>query len=563
MIRGRFLALLVFISPVLHAQEYCLALRGNGELMSAHWGAMANLTEKLGMPVAQAGGSSASITMMMNEAVASNKFIIQASNEQRKRRASLLYKSMEGFAEYLTTTPEWRDFLALYQGASSATSTDWLQQLQKVLEQAAKMEREQLNAFLGQNLELVKRNYNVGTRLGLISETNYAPLMNALKRISAGDLSSAAEDVARAKFYAAELKETIRVFGSFNAKTDANLFFRPGLVDFTRFGEQVGRMAQFYSALSSGSAEDLQWEEFFKNCAETTGGMLWSEIAASKPECPARLNGMIKNFLGPGAKPNFSDRFAGLQLKSYPTTSVIVGEGIEEVLRGMKNYATERSSDFGFRFYLSNPENIKFGYWGDDETLARINLALPKDTDEKSRRFMALGQASWKTILGLSPAEPGLASMQAFLHNGKTLISAGGWSDLHPVMILRAAGCKNVIYVTRRGGESPFAQGVARRLFSTKENDPAAEEILNKLYSMDNPRSSMRQSLDQADAVLCTDWNRFLIKDGIKEMIRDSYRASPYFVRNASAFAGAPLIPQLNPRDTTPTDGKLTYEGCF
>jgi len=119
-----------------------------------------------------------------------------------------------------------------------------------------------------------------------------------------------------------------------------------------------------------------------------------------------------------------------------------------------------------------------------------------------------------------------------------------------------------VIYVTRRGGESPFAQGVAKRLFSTKENDTNADLLLRKLYDLGNPQSSMRQSLDQADAVLCTDWNRFDIKAGVKDMIRDSYRSSPYFVRNPRAFVGVSLIPQLNPRDVT-AEGKPVYEGCF
>ena len=121
------------------------------------------------------------------------------------------------------------------------------------------------------------------------------------------------------------------------------------------------------------------------------------------------------------------------------------------------------------------------------------------------------------------------------------------------MQVLKAAGCENVIYVTRRGGESPFAQGVARRLLRS-------EETLRALYDLDDPLSSMRQALVKADAVLCTDWNRFNVRNGVKDMIRDAYRGSPFFVRNRATFSG--LSPQLNPRDTTP-DGKPTFEGCF
>ncbi len=221
MIRARLLALLFVLSPALHAQDYCLALRGNGELMPAHWGAMANLVEKMGLPVAQSGGSSASITLMMNEAVAANKFLAGVSGQEQKNRAALLYKSFEGFAEYLTTTPEWRDFITLYTRAKSVGGNDWMNELQKILEQASKTEEKALPTFLAQNLELLKKNYRTGVRLGLISEKNYEPLFSALKRLSEGSSVEPAADLVDAKFYADELKETIRVFGAFNAEPDA------------------------------------------------------------------------------------------------------------------------------------------------------------------------------------------------------------------------------------------------------------------------------------------------------------------------------------------------------
>lgn len=562
MIRGRLLALVLLFSPALQAQEYCLALRGNGELMPAHWGALANLVERMGLPAMQAGGSSASITLMMNEAVAANKFVVNAVGQEKNNRAALLYKSFEGFAEYLTNTPEWRDFVTLYQRARSAGGNDWMQELQKILSQASQMEAGQLRDFLAQNLELIKNNYRVGVRLGLISERNYAPLALSLGRLASGEFSTAAEDIARAKFYAEELKETIRVFGAFNATTDANLFFRPGLVDFGRFGEQMGRMAQFYSAISATPADDVLWQGFFKACGENTTGMLWSEITENNRECSRQFTRLLDAYMKNPAKLNFSERNVGSTIKSYPTTAVLVGPGADEALAGLKKYGESRDPKFGFQFFLSDSETVRFGYWGGEDELKIIDGRLPKITDEKSRRFFPLGTATWKKVLGLSPAEPGLASLQVFSQEGKDMVSAGGWSDLHPIMVLRAAGCARVIYVTRRGGESPFAQGVAKRLFSTKENDTNADLLLRKLYDLGNPQSSMRQSLDQADAVLCTDWNRFDIKGGVKDMIRDSYRSSPYFVRNPRAFVGVSLIPQLNPRDVT-AEGKPVYEGCF
>ena len=47
------LVTLFVISLKLNAEPYCLALRGNGEAQPAHWGALANLVEKMGLPQIQ------------------------------------------------------------------------------------------------------------------------------------------------------------------------------------------------------------------------------------------------------------------------------------------------------------------------------------------------------------------------------------------------------------------------------------------------------------------------------------------------------------------------------
>jgi len=560
--RGFLIALFVFFNTSAHSQEYCLALRGNGELAPAHWGAMANLVEKMGFPVAQAGGSSASITMMLNEAIAANKYIQQSSDEIQRQRASLLYKSLEGFLEYLSSTPEWRDFLILFQRVQVAGTDDWLKTLIRILSEAEVLQPGARETFLVQNIELIKSNYRTGVRLGLISEKNYAPLLESLGRLTRGELANSASDVARARFYAGELQETIRVFGAFNADTDDNLFFRPGLVDFARFAEQLGRVATFYSAISSLSGEDLLWQDFFNSCTHKSSGLTWSELVSNHFECGRGFTRILDAHFSVAQRPNFADRFTGLSIKSFPTTAVVDGQGRQEVMEALKKYAEARDPKFGRGFYLSDSDDVKFAYWGPEQDLRRIDVSLPKASDEKSRRFLGLGQASWRTVLSLSPAEPGLASFQVFTIGKSQMVSAGGWSDLHPVTVLKAAGCERVVYVTRRGGESPFAQGVAKRLLADKNDPSAADVLLRKLYDLENPQSSMRQSLDQADAVLCTDWNRFDVKNGVKEMIKDSYRASPYYVRNQAAFTGIALVPQLNPRDVQPS-GRLTYEGCF
>ncbi|NJM10387.1 MAG: hypothetical protein HC883_05920, partial [Bdellovibrionaceae bacterium] len=60
-----------------------------------------------------------------------------ASGEEQRKRAGLLYKSLEGFLEFLTNTPEWRDFLLVFQRAQSLGGTNWLKDLQELLGQAS------------------------------------------------------------------------------------------------------------------------------------------------------------------------------------------------------------------------------------------------------------------------------------------------------------------------------------------------------------------------------------------------------------------------------------------
>jgi hypothetical protein len=161
------------------------------------------------------------------------------------------------------------------------------------------------------------------------------------------------------------------------------------------------------------------------------------------------------------------------------------------------------------------------------------------------------------------------------LNDGEEAVSAGGWSDLHPVLLLRASGCDKVIYVTRRGGESMFGQGVAKRLLGYDRDWADIKSVAlnnggdrndmtslwSKLYNLANRQSSISQALQNADAVLCTDWDRFKVTNGIRDLIKDAYK-SPYYVRNREALRAAPLYPELNARDMHP-DGYPIYAGCF
>lgn len=154
--------------------------------------------------------------------------------------------------------------------------------------------------------------------------------------------------------------------------------------------------------------------------------------------------------------------------------------------------------------------------------------------------------------MSMSPAEPGLAPFQLMTVNNEKIISMGGWPDLHPMPVLKAMGCEQVVYVTRRGGESIFAQGIAKRLLNLTEidwseldpteSDANITQVINsrgrfglttgiwtKMFNLANPESSIGTSLEYADAVVCTDWNAFDIKNDFKKMILEGYTAPIYF----------------------------------
>ncbi len=297
----------------------------------------------------------------------------------------------------------------------------------------------------------------------------------------------------------------------------------------------------------------------------------------------------------------------GAGIPSFPSTSVLMGSAYTDAKLAIAGYQKSLDPNFGGRFtkIVNSPNDLKFGYWGKESDLSKIrkNLSAPfQDAkgrkydfsqDEKSKRFFPLGQSQWIEALRSSPAEPGLAALQEISSPSGPVISAGGWSDLHPGALLKAYGCETTVYLTRRGGESLFAQGVAKRLLgieevpwaqlSTSDSAKAANvvrnnqgilnatpSLWNSLYNLGNPNSSYNTSLKVFDAVICTDWNRFNIQDNgaVANMIEESYNA-PWAVsdpksgiaKSAKKYSWSTLGHADNAVD--PALGYRPYAGCL
>ena len=82
----------------------CVALRGNGGLISAHFAALARITEHYGMIDAVSGGSSGSVSIFILESIYSNPLVDEA--DDRVARAALLLKSFPGYLQVLRESDE-------------------------------------------------------------------------------------------------------------------------------------------------------------------------------------------------------------------------------------------------------------------------------------------------------------------------------------------------------------------------------------------------------------------------------------------------------------------------
>ncbi len=566
---------LLFITNTSRAADYCLSVRGNGELIASHWGAMASVVEKLGLPRAQAGGSSASISIFLLDSIASSELA-----RQQPEQAVLLIKSLESVTFWIKNQKEWQDFALLTSEGQALASADWAQELDKIFSQIDETHIADALEMFFDKLPLIQRNLATGEKLNLLNMESFARLSQAVAIVqNAQNLSAATGALKAARFYASELYKTYEVFGKFNAETDHNLFFRAGIVNFDGLAQQAGRIAAFYA---HATPQNKKWQEIHATCSADLKNKTWGELVATHPVCQTLLEQAMETFFRTSSD-DFSQLQIGQNIASFPITSVLGGSAYQDAKVGMENYHKELNPEFGKTFQLRNDKDVHFGYWGSNAALEKIAQNL--DTrDAKSQRFLALQQAPWFEALRLSPAEPGLSAFREFSVGDETYFSAGGWPDLTPTLILKAYGCTQIVHITRRGGESLFAQGVAKRLlnldrdWSLLSTSPDAYQnnwTLNnvgdnsdlssnwsELYNVANSTSSYKKSLATADAILCTDWNRFKITDGPSLMIEHAYR-SPYYVKDASVSTWTSVLqPQIQTQEQNPA-GYPEYVGCM
>lgn len=559
------------------ADNYCVAIRGNGDLAPAHWGSLARVFETYGAPEGMAGASSGSMTTFLWESATQNPTL--AKNKFEKgRELALMFKSLEGVTHTLFET---RDWSSLIEWVKKAQMVETYNPITELSGQAAIAKH--IPGAMKALTDLKNSGIFFGPSVQAVAELVFDPSIakdrtkQALlqKRINA-------------------LKQTLTVLGSFDAR-DEQLFVRNGAIDFRALALRFGALGDYFAQRGASKSASKAHAVFMETCLPVSVGNSWPEIVKAEPRCQELLaNSVTSYFDAYEFSPNSRVHDPiGKYAMSLVTTSVVSGSSATKFRAKRNEYLKSLASGVGKDVQVS-PTDLRFGYWGREQDLKQVEAELrnplnPLSQLDKSYRFMKLGEGTWLQALALSPAEPGLSPAMEFSSVGMSadLVSFGGWSDLHPVPVLKAAGCQKVVYVTRRGGDSLFSQGVVKRLLNFEKpswdfldskgpgkdqsavlnNNGSAEfpdSIWHKLYNLKNPQSSFAGSIAAADAVLCTDWNAFDVKTDFSGLISHSYH-SPIFEVAAPAHSPYDKHQAITKADNVkdPKLGFSPYAGCI
>jgi hypothetical protein len=487
------------------ALELCTGIRGNGNRIFAHFGSLARIVEHYGPIRCAAGGSSGSITTFLIESVGRNPVVDRCgrrrcSPAQLAARHALLYRSMAGLTE-------------VGIGADVRTIVALVQRIQD----------EGIVALLDTDpVAAVAAFTNVLADFGEIINPEVFEL-----------LAQSPDPAYHVRDLIAGLQDAV----AFRVR-DSMVFVRVGVINFDVLVELFGRIGDFYAGY--GPFDRAGVAAWLDACATPSRGLTWVEAATlTTPDgstCGATFAALYRAYetahrATPPVPSRLHDRI-GDRSPMLAVTGVLTGDAIAQWRAAREQYFAARPVSFTPDF-----DDVRFGYFGRDRDLARVRRGLDRHhlRDAVTEKFVALGQQTWREILGSSPAEPGFEAAVAL---SAGVLSVGGWADPLRVQVLDALGARHVVAVNRRGGEQlgGFTPEVSRQL-------GANDDELARLYSLTDPRSSFLAALRTADAVWCTDWDA---PDGFDPaaLFADGYSApmltrDRFFLRGRDRYPGA------------------------
>lgn len=516
------------------APRVCFGVRGNGERIFGHFGSLARIIEDHGLMWGGSGGSSGSITTFVSESINMNALVHECGGEaceaqQSADRAALLFKSLAAYAGVL-------------EQSDTASALSTVAQLPSIISE---------HGLQGSVAEV-----DVAELREAILALQEAGLLGALGNEELVDLI---ETSPRPDFHVRDVAQALASLSEW-AADNTGIFLRPGPIDFEKFGVLVGRLANFYTQTSVAgdvyaAGDATAWNDLMDSCATAGHGKGWAEIAALPTAGGSTCGGVFTKLVldyratlddRGGLAERVEDR-VGEGMHLLVSTSVLEGDAIGQWQDARADYMAGDPHTLEVDF-----DDVAFGYFGAPQDLEATGRNDHGYTDAKTARYRGLGQVTWRKALKYSPAEPGLTRAQEIEEDAEGRISAGGWSDLHPTLVLKNMGCEEVVYISRVGGASSFVvgnrdeagdipedvtpSGVGTLLGMTK----ADYEALYDLSPEPDParRSAYDLSLREADAVWCTNWNDIPGRD-VAAIVDDAYNEATLVTEPDSYFDGS------------------------
>ncbi len=450
----------------------CAGIRGNGQNLFAHYGALARHVEEYGAITCAAGGSSGSITSFLLESMWANPDLHRCGS----RRCSMLERDAR--------------LALLLKSAIGLTDAGLFQDAEIVGQLIARIEAEGIVALLEGPVPLE----GVAALQRLLRDLG--PLVNP----ELVELLATSPDPV---FHATDIIDGLQKGINFQVD-DPKVFLRTSVVDFDEFASLLGRFGSFYAAY--GPADRTAVAAWLDGCAPTTIGLTWEQVAATPYDnggggdgantCGERFTDLFNSYrerLAAVGGANRADDPVGTYLPVFGVTGVLTGGAIDEWRQARAAWLAAEAPSFEPDF-----DDVGVGYWGQPRELSRMERGLDRRYDDLvSEQFVPLGAPPWREVLGSSPAEPGF-SPAVELSSG--FLSVGGWADPLRVTALDAGGADAVVTVNRLGGVGGFTADVTRLLNATDAD-------LNALYSTTDPTSSFFVGLASATGVWCTDWD--------------------------------------------------------
>ena len=444
----------------------CAGIRGNGQNLFAHYGALARHVEEYGAITCAAGGSSGSITTFLLESIWASPDVHNCDGQRcrklpRDARMALMLKSVIGLVD-----------TGIFEDVET----------------------------VGALIEGVDAENIVALLTGPLPEEGVAALERLLRDLGPLINPELFELLANSPdpvFHATDIIEGLEKGIAFIVD-DPKVFLRTSVINFDEFATLLGVYGSFYAGY--GPADRLGMSDWLDACALSSIGLTWeqtrdlsgSDGQTCGDEFSALFNAYREAFANEGG-PNRADDPIGTYFPAFGVTGVLTGDAIELWEEARAAWIAADPIPFEPDF-----DDVGVGYWGQDRELKRMARNLDrKFSDLISAQFEPLGPATWREALASSPAEPGFSPAVPL---SRGLVSVGGWADPLRVTPLIALGARKTITVNRLGGVGGFTESVTRLL-------NASDEDVNALYSTTDPSSSFYVDLEEATGVWCTDWD--------------------------------------------------------